>query len=769
MKRLILFFFSVPVVVASVLASLPVVAQDFSEPIKDAVAFLSEGVDSLPVRGAPGPIVPFDDNSFPVVLAGYGDSTLAPVVSASFVDRGRVLAFGHTDYCNSDAINATESSRRFFSNALLWTSGKESVAPQNVRVAVWHSRATADYLTGIGFDAFVVNDLKKEFDVFVADAVALNDAQYDALFNRVKRGAGFITCGLGWGWSQLNPDKDLVLEHVGNKNFAKHGVALAWTDGFVSPTDQDSFEINVDKLTMTPYASGTNVLNFIQNLAENADYLQTKLDQTTGDQLRQLSASFSLILPFLSPDKRAIVDRLAEDLHGDILPTATDPIKDVDLIQRLAMLVQSERYLRGQIVGRTKPEDVPALPAALDFPGEVPKDAPRIDEAIVPIKTAVPDWASTGLYAAPGETITVKVDSGILARIPQPFKVRIGTHSDSIIHLKEWVRYPEISVEKIIQDPETRIANPFGGLVYIVVPRDIGSLGLGIVEFKISGAVAAPYFVRDETSLDTWQTLRNNPAPWAELQGKNVIVTVPSTAVRELENPQYLMETWDEILALEAEFASGPYVRERPERITCDREISAGYMHSGYPVMTHMDVEKALVDADRLRIEGDWGFYHEFGHNHQSPYWTFEGTTEVTVNYFTLYIMEKFNGKRAEVAKSDLTRESQNQKMSAYFKNGAKFSDWEDDPFLALIMTIQMREKFGWEPFLRAINEYTKASPEELPQNDQEKRDQWMVRLSRNSGLNLGRFFTTWGIPISQEALDSVKELPEWFPENLGQ
>ena len=304
-------------------------------------------------------------------------------------------------------------------------------------------------------------------------------------------------------------------------------------------------------------------------------------------------------------------------------------------------------------------------------------------------------------------------------------------------------------------------------MIYIVVPDNIGGLGLGIVEFKISGAVPAPYFIRDVTNLDNWKTIRNNPAPWAELQGRNVVVTVPSTVVRELENPQYLMETWDEILALEAEFASGPYVRERPERITCDLEISAGYMHSGYPVMTHMDVEKDLVNADRLRAEGNWGFYHEFGHNHQSPYWTFEGTTEVTVNYFTLYVMEKFNGKRAEESKSDLTRESQESMMRAYFENGAKFSDWKENPFLALIMTVQMREKFGWEPFLRSINEYKKASQDELPKDDQEKRDQWMVRLSRNSGFNLGPFFTTWGIPISKEALDSVSEFPEWMPDIL--
>ena len=168
--------------------------------------------------------------------------------------------------------------------------------------------------------------------------------------------------------------------------------------------------------------------------------------------------------------------------------------------------------------------------------------------------------------------------------------------------------------------------------------------GLGEIDVQISGAVSAPYFVRGVTSIQEWNEIeKNKMAPWGEIEGRNVIVTVPSSVLREVDNPQQLIEVWDTILDLEAEVASGPYVRERQERICCDQQISAGYMHSGYPVMTHMDVQKALVDYNHLTKEGDWGFYHEFGHNHQSPYWTFEGTTEVTVNYFSLYIMEKLN------------------------------------------------------------------------------------------------------------------------------
>ena len=90
----------------------PASAQNNASNADDAVAFLTNGVDSIPVFGVPGPIVSFDDSSFPVVLAQYEGATYAPVVSAAFVEKGRVLAYGHTDYCSADAIGATESSKK---------------------------------------------------------------------------------------------------------------------------------------------------------------------------------------------------------------------------------------------------------------------------------------------------------------------------------------------------------------------------------------------------------------------------------------------------------------------------------------------------------------------------------------------------------------------------------------------------------------------------------------------------------------------------------
>ena len=52
-----------------------------------------------------------------------------------------------------------------------------------------------------------------------------------------------------------------------------------------------------------------------------------------------------------------------------------------------------------------------------------------------------------------------------------------------------------------------------------------------------------------------------------------------------------------------------------------------------------------MLGLDRKIFKGgNWGFYHELGHNHQDYSWTINQTVEVTVNIYTTYIMERLHG-----------------------------------------------------------------------------------------------------------------------------
>jgi hypothetical protein len=42
-----------------------------------------------------------------------------------------------------------------------------------------------------------------------------------------------------------------------------------------------------------------------------------------------------------------------------------------------------------------------------------------------------------------------------------------------------------------------------------------------------------------------------------------------------------------------------------------------------------------------------------------------------------------------------------------------------------------------------------------------------MVRFSRHVGRDLGPFFEAWGVPTSEEARQSIADLPGWMPEGF--
>ena len=95
------------------------------------------------------------------------------------------------------------------------------------------------------------------------------------------------------------------------------------------------------------------------------------------------------------------------------------------------------------------------------------------------------------------------------------------------------------------------------------------------------------------------------------------------------------------------------------------------------------------------------------------------------------------------------------------------FEKWKSDPFLALVMYIQIQQEFGWDPFRKVFREYLALPKKERPNTDAEKRDQWMIRMSRQVEKNLAPFFQLWGIPLSEEAISETNNLPVWISKDF--
>ena len=657
---------------------------------------------------------------------------------------GRVVALGHDGYFLRAELETLDTGR-FIANALRWAAGEGT---SDLRIGVVNAPQLLGWLEEAGHEAVEVSltdDSLDNIDVLALIAWNQSGPEIEVLSAFVRGGGGLVAVNTGWGWAQLNPDLDPGTEHAGNQLLAPAGIqwSFDWFAGAAGrgyAVDRDGLgPVDLGKALDAVQAHATGSLEFtdleIGQFAEILEYT-----------VRCVPADDTLLRPRL----RA----LSEDLEqGRRWPSESRPVGKDDVLDRLAANLFTSEHLR------TPPEHVRAHPAAADFPGAVPVDAPRVKRSIT-INTSVPRWHSTGLYAAPGELITVVMNEE--AADAGGFFVRVGAHTDSIWHRPEWTRMPEISRRFPVSTTTTAVANAFGGLLYIEVPPNIN---LGWIDVEIDGAVAAPILVLGETDLDTWRSeIRHAPAPWAEIVGRNMIVTTRASEVRDLDDPDSVAETWDRALDLSAELAAWDAAdRTSPERFVVDRQISVGYMHAGYPIMAHMDQQANLVNTEHLRSECNWGFYHEVGHNHQEGDWTFDGTTEVTVNLFTLYVYEFLCG----IPVSENPRGSasfQSSQMASYDFDDPDFEQWKREPFLALVMYEQLQQAFGWEAFREVFATYRALPDDRRPKSDHGKRDLWLVLFSRQVGRNLGPFFQAWGVPTSPVARESVADLPVWLP-----
>jgi hypothetical protein len=315
------------------------------------------------------------------------------------------------------------------------------------------------------------------------------------------------------------------------------------------------------------------------------------------------------------------------------------------------------------------------------------------------------------------------------------------------------------------------LASSVGGLLYVDVPK---GLELKDLRLRVRGAVQAPHFVLGQTTNEAWrESIRNAPAPWAELESREIALTIPSTLARTMDDPQAVLETWNRIVAshasLEPRRLNG--LGDRQARYVPDISVSWGYMYAPAhaPLTIPLEAAKAMLDVETLTTNkhGDvWGLFHELGHWHQNDMWTFEGTGEVTVNIFTLHAIEEICGKQTPDAREETFKpEAMLAAMRKHYGEGAPFEKWKQDPFLALTMYVQLQQAFGWDLYRDVFAEYRGLPKDNRPKTDDQKRDQWLQRLSRATGRNLGPFFTAWGVPTSNEARTSVATLPVWMPE----
>ena len=679
-------------------------------------------------------VLPIGEWSFPLGR----DSNDNTVVSAGHVGRGKIVGYGHESWVTQG--------HDFTLRAVDWACGPS---------------ASIGLAYGAGFDDWE-DDLRAaghdvHLSVTPADLSEINclvDEFWNGHDNEdnlaieefLLNGGGLIMGGHAWYWSYSN--SDVPHNYPGNKISKVTGLLVSSSWGY----NQVNFELpdllytphNAIEAVLQDRIDGIELSNADANIAYNS----------ISDCTEILPLDF---IDFWTPLRELVnltgwtviqYSTLWSSIGYDI---GADPVSDIIL------------RLEESLTQNLPADELPVHPSHVEFPGAVSSNATRITRTVTVNgnQSGLPsDFGysgarsnlrmSTGLYAPPGEVITISVNQ---ETSELGFSILIGAHTDGLWGKDIIKRHSKIYRYWSIENTTTEVANSFGGPIYASIPA--GS-EFGNLQITVSGAIRAPMFVLGETSDFEWiYSESDNPAPWAELVSDNFIMTVPSSEIRNLVNPSQLMNWWNSALNMEHQlYGFEPWLRI--ERAVFDAQISAGWMHSGYPFMAHDLSVPDVVNYTHMSENGDWGMFHELGHNHQWMPSTLPGMTETGCNFASVYLMEELvdppNPRPANPDRS-------------YFESGSNITDWS--VWIALDTFLIIKEEWGWDVITDTLSLYYTLPTDEIPSGDIEEFNYWVMHLSNTTGYNLAPYHAAWGFPLTQETYDSLDHLPIWVEDPL--
>ncbi|KAG2430925.1 hypothetical protein HXX76_009897 [Chlamydomonas incerta] len=637
--------------------------------------------------------------------------------------------------------------------------------------------------------------LRNETDIYWIDTyTTYTDQQIDAILSWFKTGRrGLLVAGHIWYQSYFNPNNDIYAEYSVNR--------ILWPLGLMITPSAENGPAPAPSVTSPPlYWQLYNNFFTTKLMSDTKGNISTwPIDPVFDDLIFQ---NFDFMLGWLPARKTKFP---AVTLMNGTSVAGADPYAS------LWSVINAARPNRTYAIPGPKPSNIidtldmsfvfwgvrtgnpvglKASPYASIIPGLAGTDANRTNVVVTLLcnytgieyermysAASLDVWRSTGLYAVPGQLVTVTTANA--SALGAGLRIQIGSHTDDLRRKADWKRLPVVVSTTPLAANSTQLGSPVGGLIYVLVPR--GKF-LGNIQFTFYNVLRAPYFKLNVTSPESWNTtIRNYPGTWAELESNNIIITVPSIAIRNITNPVPVLNFWNRVLDGYADIANMSRIRNRAERVVIDEDIGAGLLHTGYPVMAfnNTNMWRQLVDEPYLRVYGSWGVFHELGHNHQWANMELgDQTAEAFVNVFSAWAMlNVVNPTTGNLAQGAVRWEHYNEVSDVQKRRaavmaymgctttptncagpnwGANWSVWN-----ALNTYLQLQEGFGWAFFSRLYAAYRAMTPSY-------NWDYWarvqlfIVTSSQAANRNLVPFYTTWGFPIENATRAAVSALPEW-------
>ncbi|MEL7264713.1 MAG: Ig-like domain-containing protein, partial [Planctomycetota bacterium] len=723
-----------------------------AEATRDAIL---DGVTVLKNPTQPGRMVVYGPTA--ISVSNYPNQEISqPMIAAATMGAGRMIAVPDHQWLNLSAFGTDASMQRFYGNGIGWLADSNQM---DVNILVFSRSADADWLTARGYT---------NVSTATAGNLATSLANADVL--------------VGWLGSNLSTANQAAIEAFvksgGGLMLAEYGVGYQWwwnraTDEI--PTNALLRDAGIGFTQEWPASSMDQSINRADEQLTSEDLIRILRDpdSATDEEIDLFGVIYKGVNDVL-PDGDILQSRLDAEFDRRIQlinPTPATPVTDTF---EKALLTQEMTALSQLPV-----DEVTKHRTADAVYGAIPDTATRLQDQRVTVDSNITGMIATGLYAPAGEIVTLTLPAAIVG---QGYSIRISGNADNISGRGSWNRVPFGVQRRFTIDSENmQIASAFGGQIYIDWGGQAGGTvpGLGDQEITISGAVASPHFVLGETTDQEWMdTIRNHPAPYAELVSERLAIAVPSQWVRDLDNPTALMEFWNETLAFQDWVGGFENTRTGPDRINYDVQISVGLLHAGYPTQGPVSYGDRIVSLDELQANGDWGWFHEMGHELQrhpelgwgtdNP-WTFPGDVEVTVNIFANAALERStNFESTSGWGYSAYPELVMQRALDTINNQLRPSFEDKDPYP---FYFQLADgAWGWQGYRDVLSTYVDDqlnNPGNLPSNGAEEKDQWLIRWSREMGHDMTQYMVDhWQLEVSQAALDAVAamDLPGWMP-----
>ncbi|XP_063414932.1 TRPM8 channel-associated factor 3-like [Mytilus trossulus] len=703
--------------------------------MKDWKREILDGVDMVSFPGCvPGVIFVYGENSQAILANKRGHVLCA----AAEYGKGRIIVFSHNVFVNSFGMKETKrKNNRFNENIRNWitkNTDKGNEIP-----------CFSDYLNN--FD-----ELPPECRIITWNGlpVRTDDNSLLKLLDWVERGGGLI-CGVcPWGFAEVYK---IDVESI-PLNIIFRAIGIAYAGKLMYKNDSDLAELLV-KDNMADYAKPSDLVSAINKHPE-------KINRLGGLIHNVVHLPEELYIKH-KPHVVEMIQKLSPD--NDHIPTRSKPVESHGA--KKAAMLTCDIMIRDGLEG-----NVVLAEGIHEFPGTF-VNTPEVQSIELEFSSQTHKFHSTGCYLPAGTIMELS-----WSKTKKPWNIIIGLHGDELYNTDSRLRrWPKIRIKKELKTKELgnfsstllNICSPFGGLIYLQSPKSTKDK----LQLKLHNVVPAPIFTYK--TADTWETVeRYKPGLWCDIIGDKIALTLPSASVRQLSDPTMTMKVWDSVVSAHIDLLGKDPSNGRGQWVVTDEQPSIGYMHSGYPIVTHLDMADPnkiyedcfLLSRDHIlnvnNRKGSWGMFHELGHNFQDSMWTWAGTKEVTCNIFTLHAMDVVCNVKPW---DHLWVREKFENASNYLREGTKYAKLCSNPGIALLVYAQLARDFGWAAYKSVFRTYDKLPKDKRPSNQQEKENMWIQTFSNVVKRNLSLVFEFWGWPI--RGLDDLKKFPPYLPDDV--